>query len=183
MDEKQLIYNQVMKIKDVERILLLCNATNIFLSMYEGNYHILRNKKDIVDFIDYYDKPNDRPLVFGDISLLNELEQNYLLKFIEEASVPLIVLASKDNLSSTIMSRFLKIIKIPFSLIEQGKKFTLREFVKYKQNYKLNYPNLPFDNLEQSLRYCPEYYQLTKEDSISKNISEEVIDLCISNLE
>lgn len=183
MDGKRLIYNQIMKIKNLERILLLCDAVNIFLNIYDGNYHILKNKKDIVNFIDCYDCPNDRPLVFGDLSLLSELEQNCLLKFLEEAPVPLIVLASEDNLSPAISSRFLKIIKIPYPLIEQEQNFTLREFIKYKQNYELNYPNIPFDILKQSLMYCPEYYSIIRNDFINKNISKKVIDLCIGNLE
>ena len=119
MDKKRLVYNHVMKIKDVKRILLLCEAVDIFLKMYEGDYHILKNKKDVVNFIERYSIPNDKPLVFGDISFLNELEQNCLLKFIEEAPVPMIVLASQENLPLTIISRFLKILKIPYPLINQ----------------------------------------------------------------
>ncbi len=182
MDKKRLVYNHVMKIKDVKRILLLCEAVDIFLKMYEGDYHILKNKKDVVNFIERYSIPNDKPLVFGDISFLNELEQNCLLKFIEEAPVPMIVLASQENLPLTIISRFLKILKIPYPLINQESNYTLREFIKYKKNFEENYPNIYFDCLTESIKYCPDYYRIAKAETTNKNISEDVIDLCIANI-
>lgn len=182
MDGKQLIYNRVMQIMKLKRILLLCNATNIFLSMYQNEYYILKNKKDVVDFITNHDMPNDKPLVFGDLSFLSGNEQNCLLKFIEEAPVPMIVLASEDNLSPTIMSRFPVIIKVPY-VINLVQKLSLKEFIKYKQNYEFNYPNKHFNIEEQSLKYCPEYIAILNGKEVNENLSEEVIDLCIANID
>ena len=92
--------------------------------------------------------------------------QTYLLKFIENPPAPLIILASKDNISPIILSRCKRIIKLP-SIIHHETNIGISELVKRKMDYESESTKddparvpVPFDTELNSLVYCPDYQYL-----------------------
>lgn len=135
--------------------LLIGNASKLFKSIYTGDIISINTAEETKEFINEYNIQSDKPLVFEDISLMQQSVQSYLLKFIENFPRPLIVLASIDNISPIILSRFRKIIKIPNEI--KYSNVSLNKFLEEHQNeLKSNYvlPELK----QESLLYCPEYY-------------------------
>jgi len=59
------------------------------------------------------------PVVLSDVSLLGT-SQDVLLKFIEETDLRMILLASRDNLSSVLLSRMKRVLKDPIMIEVQG---------------------------------------------------------------
>lgn len=135
--------------------LLIGEAAKMFKAIFVGNIITITTAEEVKDFIDTYSKESEDILVFEDPSLMNIQVQSYLLKYLECDYRPLVVLASSDNLSPTLLSRFNRIIKLPLeSKIDFIK---LDAFLQeHEQDLKSNYI-LP-DLKEESLRYCPEYY-------------------------
>jgi len=149
---KELTKENVFKNKTT---LLIGNASRLFKSIYSGDIISINTAEEIKEFINEYNIQSDRPLVFEDISLMQQNVQSYLLKFIEDFPRPLIVLASLDNISPIILSRFKRIIKIPIEY--KYSNVSLDKFLEEHQNeLKSNYilPELKTE----SLLYCPEYY-------------------------
>ena len=135
--------------------LIIGEAVKYFKSMYRGEIISITTSEEVKDFIDNYSCYSDTPLVFEDISLMNSLVQTYLLKYIEETCRPLIILASSDNIISTIISRCRNIIKIPkiidYSFVDID-KFMEEHSDVLQSNYIL--PELKYE----SAMNCPEYY-------------------------
>ena len=147
-------------------VLLLGDAVKVFKSVYSGTIITITTAEEVKDFIDNYSKESEEVLVFEDPSLMNGQVQSYLLKYLEQDYRPLVVLATGDNLSPVLLSRFNKIIKLPTeSKIDFVK---LDAFLaEHEQDLKSNYilPELK----EESLRYCPEYYYNYKKMAIAKH--------------
>lgn len=145
---KENIYNN-------KTVLLIGNASKLFKSIYIGDIISISTAEETKEFINEYNMQSEKPLVFEDISLMQQSVQSYLLKFIEDFKRPLIVLASIDNISPIILSRFRKVIKIPSD--NKYSNISLDKFLEEHQNeLKSNYvlPELK----QESLLYCPEYY-------------------------
>ena len=70
-------------------------------------------KEELSDFISYYSsiKSLPYPLVIEDVSNFNEIQQSILLKFVEDSELKIILLASEDNILSTILSRMSLVYK------------------------------------------------------------------------
>ena len=97
---------------------------------------------------------------------MNSQVQSYLLKFLEQDYRPVIVLSSQDNLSSVMLSRFNKIIKIPTEI--KSDFMSLNSFIEgHEQDLKSNYV-LP-DLKDDSLLHCPDYFYNWKKLSIAKH--------------
>lgn len=157
LEIKQYLANELTKEKvyNYKTILLIGNASRLFKSIYNGDIVSINTAEETKEFINEYNIQSDKPLVFEDISLMQQSVQSYLLKFIDNFSRPLILLASIDNISPIILSRFNKIIKIPNEY--KYSNVNLSKFLEEHQNdLKSNYvlPELK----QESLLYCPEYY-------------------------
>lgn len=141
-------------------------AARLFKGIFTGSILSISTAEEVKDFLDNYSKLSDEPLVFEDISLMNKQVQSYLLKFLEQDYRPIIVLASQDNLSPILLSRFNKVIKLPEDI--KSDFTTLKSFVEeHEQDLRSNYvlPELK----DESLLHCPEYYYNWKKLSIAKH--------------
>lgn len=152
--------------------LLIGNASKLFKSIYVGDIISINTAEDVKEFMNEYNIQSEKPLVFEDISLMQQYVQSYLLKFIENFPRPLIVLASIDNISPIILSRFKKIIKIPNEY--KYSNVSLNKFLEeHQDSLKSNYVLPELKN--ESLSYCPEYYyryvklNLSKHDNKNRN--------------
>lgn len=149
-------------IKENKVTILLGQASQVFKQIFTGDYHTLTSADDVKQFISDYMIPNDKPLVFEDLSVLTSQVQTYLLKFIEEPPTPLVILASKDNISPIILSRCKSIIKLPNTLKRGNQNITT-----FINNYEEDIINNKLTS-DQVYSKCPDYlyYETqTKQDS------------------
>lgn len=72
---------------------------------YTINYVIAR--EDLINLIDVYSRYKNYtlPVIISDISYFNKNDQSLLLKFIDDSKLNIILLASRDNILDTIISR------------------------------------------------------------------------------
>lgn len=146
--------------------LLMGEAARIFKSIFSGNIISITTAEEVKDFIDNYSKESEEILVFEDISLMNTQVQTYLLKYLESNYRPLVVLASVDNLSPVLLSRFVKVVKLPQDV--KSDSVPLNTFLEeHAMDLKSNYviPELK----EESLLYCPQYFYNLKKMSLCKH--------------
>jgi hypothetical protein len=75
----------------------------------------------IKDFLAYYATifKMDHPLVIEDLSYLRFESQSFLLKFLEDSSLNIILLASEDNIIPTILSRMSLVYKLTDRVMSQ----------------------------------------------------------------
>lgn len=111
MNNKEFVYNELKVIKGKTPILLIGGAMKAFKSLYKGNIHRVNTSDEARAFVEEFTGVEyNKLIVIEDISNLRRDE--LLLKLIEEAKFPLIMLASKDNVIPTILSRTKYIIKL-----------------------------------------------------------------------
>lgn len=72
---------------------------------YEINY--ISTRDELISFIEQYSnyKNYSLPVIISDISFFNKKDQSVLLKFMDDTKLNLILLASRDNILDTIISR------------------------------------------------------------------------------
>lgn len=145
--------------------LLLGQSTQIFKQIFKGEFHTITTADEVKQFISDYMLPNDKPLVFEDLSLMTNQVQAYLLKFIEEPPTPLVILASKDNISPVILSRCKKIIKLA-DITKYGDQ-SISTFIS---NYEEDLINDKLTS-EQIYKKCPTYlyYQTVSQQNTHKS--------------
>lgn len=118
MTRIEYIYNLV-KSKEIvtnnSPILFVGGAVYVFKSIYKGHIYRLENTDDVKEFIrDFYNVEYDKPIVVEDLSLL--YRDSIMLKLIEEIKLPLILLATEDNLSVPLQSRIKTYVKFPLDM-------------------------------------------------------------------
>ena len=122
--------------------------------------------------------PNDKPLVFEDLSLMTPEVQTRLLKFIEEPSSPLIILASMDNISPIILSRCKVVFKVPIPT--ECNPIPVSKFIERKQEVyaeaEKNGVAPDFDVIAEASKSCPEYLMYMAKLSKSNYKNMKVID-------
>lgn len=112
MNRAEFIYETMKDVTNKTPVLLIGGAMQLYKMMYKGNIYRLENTEDVKEFIsNFYGIEYNKPIVIEDISLL--YRDNILLKLIEETKVPLILLASEDNISVPLQSRIKTYIKYP----------------------------------------------------------------------
>ena len=74
---------------------------------YDYPINYISCREDLIDLIDRCSAYSgcSIPLIISDISFLNKKDQSLLLKFMEDSKLNIILLASRDNILSTIISR------------------------------------------------------------------------------
>lgn len=102
--------------------LFIGDAVKSFITyMNKNNYNYpinyIYSKEDLIDLIDrfsYYANYN-QPVIISDISYLNKQGQSLLLKFIDDSKLKIILLASRDNILNTVISRVREYRKFYYS--------------------------------------------------------------------
>lgn len=167
--------------------LLVGKAARVFKRMFSGELYTMTKADEVREFLNQWNIQHDKPIVFEDMALMTKSVQAYLLKFIEEPPAPLVILASKDNLSPVILSRCKRVIKLEeafttknvgiSNFIESKLKADdeIRTFQRENKDEALPDDLLRYTNerIEQtSLEECPDYlYQVTNLKLINPNIS------------
>jgi len=112
MTNLEYIYETMKDIKGKTPILLIGGASVIFKKIYRGNIYQVYNTEEVKDFLMQFSNVEyDKPIVLEDISAIQR--DSVLLKLVEETTIPLILLASKDNITLPLHSRIKTTIKLP----------------------------------------------------------------------
>lgn len=163
MSNRDLVIQFMSNINGRTPILLLAKAAEIFKNIYSDRVYNIKNEEDLEDIKNLNISKIHKPIVVEDISSLYTDED--ILKLIEESNLQFILLAYRDNLSGTLMSRCKSILKIPSLEIKScnytNKKSALSAIESlrndsYKSNLYLmeNCPELMRDMIEiQQLKY------------------------------
>jgi hypothetical protein len=80
-----------------------------YLNKHNYNYeiHYIVDKEDLIDLIEKFSHYANYtlPVIISDVSFLSKQEQSMLLKFMDDSNLNIILLASRDNILDTIISR------------------------------------------------------------------------------
>lgn len=80
-----------------------------YIKKYNYNYSInyIVDKDDLINLIEQFSnyKNYKLPVIISDISFLSHKDQSLLLKFIDDTNLNIVLLASRDNILDTIISR------------------------------------------------------------------------------
>ena len=139
--------------------------------MYTGNIINIFNVENTRELIQELSGISlEKPLVIDDISLL--YRSTILLKFIEESKLKLILLASKDNLSSTLLSRIKTIKKYPDESNTSFNLTSIKDAEKHIKSEELNQD----DTINYLATTCPELIVLNKKLRYIKN-KDKILDI------
>ena len=128
LSERDEVINFMKVIENRTPILLIEKAAIIFKRIYHGQIYQLNNLDDIELINNMTIAKLNKVTVISDLSFNTNTEN--ILKLIEETSCRLILLASRDNLPETIISRCKNILKIPllesntFNLIKKKEAYS-----------------------------------------------------------
>ena len=174
-EEAKLLMNTINNIFKTSPVLLIgeeCVLT--FSKAWEGKI-IEIDKDNIKDIVEYYSMLTlSYPLVIRDISTLNNVQVNYLLKLIEESKNPIILLASYDNINSILLSRIKTVIKFKNSITSELKDDiesidSIREKLEKDLSYK--------DKITLIRDISPRYYLL--ETSLPNKNKDKYINILL----
>lgn len=139
--------------------------------MYTGNIINIFNVENTRELIQELSGISlEKPLVIDDISLL--YRSTVLLKFIEESKLKLILLASKDNLSNTLLSRIKTIKKYPDESNTSFNLTSIKDAEKHIKSEELNQD----DTINYLATTCPELIVLNKKLRYIKN-KDKILDI------
>ena len=84
-----------------------------FKKIYDGPVSRLTTLDEVREFVSYYNsiKVLDRLLVVEDLAFLPPMSEGYLLKFVEETPLNLVLLSYYDSVSSIMLSRVKRVEK------------------------------------------------------------------------
>ena len=118
---KEELFNKLVNIRDKSPVLLVEEAAVIFRSGYSKEVYTVSEQSELKEVVETFtNNIYNGLLVIEDISKVWDM--SVLLKFLENATFPIILLAYKDsiNISSTILSRIKTYIKIPYSKVNSN---------------------------------------------------------------
>lgn len=155
-----------------------------YLKKHKLNYDInyIVDEYELKSFIDEYSnyKNYKLPVIISDISYLNKKAQSLLLKFMEDTSLNLILLASRDNILDTIISRTKEFRKYYIS----SKNINYVEVNKARSLLKEELSNTGDVSFDDKLLMCNKYNPvLAYSNSLVKRYSQNEQDKLVSLLE
>lgn len=103
-------------VQDIENkapLLLIGAGALSFKRLYRGPLRSVRTTDEVRELVSYYTGINqlDHPLVVEDLSFIDKRSSFLLLKLVEEAKFPIILLSVFDNVSPIILSRVKTVVK------------------------------------------------------------------------
>lgn len=97
---------------DMSPILICGEAYTYFRKAWKYKIVHVSTNQEVKDVVDYYSMLTlDKPLVLDDLSNLSTHGINLILKLVEEAKFPIILLASVDNINDILLSRVKTVVK------------------------------------------------------------------------
>lgn len=144
------------KLKENRVTLVVGYAADLVLKMMSTPCYMVTNVAEARDFVGKFSVESDSLVVVGDLYKIGVYGQAAFLKFIEDSYCPVLLLASKDNLLDTIISRCKVVIKVPVSI--KYSHMSIGDFIKSRDEAEIEDDLMDLE--EDSLRRCPEYFYL-----------------------
>lgn len=119
MDYISLLKNVMGNIRVTAPVILIGDAVVMFKKMYSGPIREVYTSDDVRDVVsDYYGIDNlTHPLIIEDLAMLSSSSSFLILKLVEEAKFPIILLSSYDKVSPILLSRCKTIVKFSLTTI------------------------------------------------------------------
>lgn len=133
---KQFVREMAQKDSRKLPALIIGDGVRDFLRFYKWPIKMINTREEMIELVSYFTGVSklDYPLVIGDLSFYRPDDVFFLLKFIEESKLNIILLSKFDNISPIVLSRIKTVIKYN-SFEEVGSSEDMqkaREFVESK---------------------------------------------------
>ena len=153
-------------IKEVCPVLLVGKAVSLFKQMYKGIINELKNTEDVKEFVsEYTGIKSSKPVVVSDIGYLQTQASFLLLKLVEEADFPVILLSTEDKVSSILLSRVKRVLKFPVNEQTDNKLISVTD--AYNQVYGES-ENKVINKIDFYAENCPTLYKLERDIPFNK---------------
>lgn len=150
-------------------LLIMGDAVTDFKKNYKGPIITIQDMDSLRDFISYYGSINylDRPIVLEDLSFLPQGSEGYLLKFVEESKLDLILISRFDRVSPVLLSRIKNVQKyykdkIESQFLSASKGSNLIEDTLSKDSHY-------YDKVRYMGKYAPKLIFLEKKIRVTRN--------------
>lgn len=154
------------RIKETCPVVLIGKAVTLFKQIYTGVINELKNTEDVKNFVsDYTGIESPKPVVISDIGYLQTNAAFLLLKLVEEAKFPVILLSTEDKVSSILLSRVKRIIKFPVNENTDNKLLPVSD--AYNQVYGDSDKKV-MNKVQFYAENCPTLYKLESEIPYNK---------------
>lgn len=154
------------KIQETCPVLLVGKAVSLFKQMYKEPIRELKNTDDVRDFIsEYTGIKSSKPVVISDIGYLQKQTAFLLLKLVEEAQFPTIILSTEDKVDSILLSRVKNVIKFPIDENTDNKLIPLSD--AFNQVYGESEKKV-MNKIQFYSENCPTLYKLESDIPYNK---------------
>lgn len=145
------------KIQDTCPVLLVGKAVSLFKQMYKDPIRELKNNAEVREFVTEYTGINSpKPVVISDIGYLQRNTAFLLLKLVEEAKFPVILLSTDDKVDSILLSRVKRVVKFPMDEITNNNLLPISD--AFEQVY--GNEKKVVDKIKFYAENCPQLYKL-----------------------
>ena len=153
------------KIQETCPVLLVGKAVSLFKGMYKDPIRELKNNDDVKELVtEYTGIKSPKPVVISDIGYLQRHSAFLLLKLVEEAKFPVILLSTEDKVDSILLSRVKRVIKFPMDEVTNNNLIPISDaFAQVYGDEKkvMNKTKFYAEN-------CPEMYRLENDIPFNK---------------
>lgn len=139
--------------------LVIGEAAKLVKKMMTNSYYTVTNIEEARAFVAKFSVPSDQLVVVEDLSELTPAGQATFLKFIEDSYCPLLLLASRDILLDTIVSRSKVVIKVPVSTKYCKSSDSIADFIDTLESEDGSLQD-KVALAEDSLLRCPDYFYI-----------------------
>lgn len=162
-------------IKNNTPLLLIGGAVVYFKQRFKGKIYNLRTNEEVRDFVsEFSGVVIPGPIIIEDLGNLSSQGSFLLLKLVEEAKYPIILLSYQDRVSSILLSRCKKVIKLPQSEDVSCKMFDAARGLEYIDSYLQE--NTTIDDRDRLLaETSPSLYRIEKSLKNTRNKDKIVI--------
>lgn len=176
MDNRKRLQYAVNNIRKTAPLLIVGDAVTDFMKAYKGPIRSVRTVEDTRDLVSYYTSMGkiDKLLVIEDLSYLTQSASFLLLKLVEEAQFPIILLSTFDKVSPIILSRVKMVVK--YSTSEVKSDFLNIKTGLTKVEDELSPDSHYYDRIRYIGKYSPKLFYYNKALDRARN-KDKIFDI------
>lgn len=156
-------------IQEASPVLLVGKAVSLFKTIYKDPIRELKNTNDVKEFVtEYTGIKSSKPVVISDIGYLTKNAAFLVLKLVEEAKFPVIILSTEDKVDSILLSRVKRTVKFPMD--ERTNNSLMSVSSAFGQVYGNDESNQTrvVNKIQFYAENCPELYRIESEVPYNK---------------
>ena len=155
------VKKSINRLPNSSPVLLIGDAVNDFRRAWKYPIKRVTNTEEVRELIAQYQGVNSLqyPLVIEDLGFLNESQNFMLLKLVEEAKFPIILLARYDKISAIMLSRIKTVVK--YQKEEIKSEFLSPVAGSAKIEEQLSADSHYYDVVRYQMMYSPKLYMYT----------------------